>query len=287
MFLKTSLIALAVLVLVTMACGITINIPQDEFDYGPTRTTEINVQPPDAPEADVTLEFGAGKLEVSPGAGEALVTGEATFNVDQLEPVVEIDGEDVRISSGSWDFDRFPRFGRDLENTWELKLGEMPMNLVLNAGAYQGDLELGGLALKSLEIADGAADVKLQFSQPNLVEMEFLRYTTGASNVRLTGLANANFTSMVFRSGAGDYTLDFSGELQRDAVVTIESGISRVVVIVPEGMNAEVNFTGGLSSVDVDGDWQRSGDEYTLAGEGPRLTINIDMGAGSLELKTN
>jgi hypothetical protein len=92
---------------------------------------------------------------------------------------------------------------------------------------------------------------------------------------------------MVFRSGAGDYTLDFSGELQRDAVVTIESGISRVVVIVPEGMNAEVNFTGGLSSVDVDGDWQRSGDEYTLAGEGPRLTINIDMGAGSLELKTN
>ena len=46
-------------------------------------------------------------------------------------------------------------------------------------------------------------------------------------------------------ANAGDYTLDFSGELQRDAVVNIESGISRVVVIVPREMNAKVYFKGG------------------------------------------
>ena len=67
----------------------------------------------------------------------------------------------------------------------------------------------------------------MKFPKLNRVEMDSLYYQTGASNVHLSDLANANFASMVFRSGAGNYTLDFSGELQRDAEVKIESGISQ------------------------------------------------------------
>src|SRR3546814_7166011 len=52
--------------------------------------------------------------------------------------------------------------------------------------------ELGGLSLKSLEVKDGASNVDLSFSKSNLVEMSILQYTTGASDVKLTGLANAN-----------------------------------------------------------------------------------------------
>ena len=36
--------------------------------------------------------------------------------------------------------------------------------------------------------------------------MALFRYETGASKVKLTGLANANFGTMDFNSGAGDYT---------------------------------------------------------------------------------
>ena len=160
------------------------------------------------------------------------------------------------------------------------------MQLTINAGAYQGDLELGGLALKSLEVSDGAADVRVNFSEANLVEMDTLRYITGASNVKLGSLANANFASMIFRSGAGDYTLDFSGSLQRDAVVTIESGISQVVIVIPIGTPASVNFNGGLTSVTKSSQWSQSGNTYTQPGEGPKLTINVDMGAGNLELRS-
>jgi len=53
--------------------------------------------------------------------------------------------------------------------------------------------------------------------------METLRYVTGASNLKLSNLANANFASMIFEAG-GNYSLDFSGELRQDAVVTIEAG---------------------------------------------------------------
>ncbi|MBN1668909.1 MAG: hypothetical protein JW862_17590, partial [Anaerolineales bacterium] len=102
----------------------------------------------------------------------------------------------------------------------------------------------------------------------------------------LSGLGNANFRSMTFRSGAGDYTLDFSGKLQNDAVVAVESGISRVVIIVPEGVSAKLIFTGGLANVSISGSWEKSGDEYELTGSGPRLLITVDMGAGNLELRT-
>ena len=147
-------------------------------------------------------------------------------------------------------------------------------------------MELGGLAIHSLRVTDGAADVRLSFSEPNLVEMENLRYETGASKVELTGLANANFGSMNFRGGAGDYTLDFSGELQQDASVDVDAGVSSMTIIVPEDTNVTLFVAGGLTDVNRSGAWDRQNDEYSLSGSGPSLTINVSMGAGSLNLRT-
>ncbi len=161
-----------------------------------------------------------------------------------------------------------------------------PLNLVIQAGAYQGDIELGGLALHSLQVSDGAAQVDLAFSQPNPVDMETLRYETGASQVHLTSLANANFSKMDFRGGVGEYVLDFSGELMRDATVTVDAGLSSIKIIVPEGTSARVIVDRGLANVDIDNGWEKSGNDYTTAGEGPRLTINVNLGAGNLELST-
>ena len=108
---------------------------------------------------------------------------------------------------------------------------------------------------------------------------------TGGSTMLLKGLANANFERMRLKSGAGDYTLSFDGELQRDASVTIDTGAATVNIIVPEGVNALVNFDGGLSSVISEGGWSQSGSVYTLSGTGHTITITVKMGAGTLNLK--
>ena len=279
-------ILIAVLALVSLACGLTVNIPVDRVTTGPTRTEDINVPAPVADEVDLTLSFGAGEFVLNPGAGEALVNGTARYNVDDFKPEISVDSNQVKIESGELKIEGLPRINNDIINEWDLKLGNQPMNLMINAGAYKGDFELGGLSLKSLKVSDGAADVELKFSSINPVEMESLSYQTGASSVRLTDLANANFASMVFRSGAGDYTLDFSGELKRDAQVAIESGISQVTIIVPEGFSAQVSFQGGLTNIETHGGWQKSGNDYMLNGSGPTLTITVDMGAGNLVLRT-
>ena len=285
MFRKSFFVAVLVLALVTMACGININLPIRDIKTGPTQTDPINIPAPGSGVANVTLNFGAGELRLAPGAEDALVTGTATYNVADLKPEIITDDNNIRIETGDLEIRGIPNFQRDVRNEWDLQFGETTMDLRINAGAYQGRFELGGLSIRSLVVGDGAADVELDFSEPNQVEMDALRYETGASNVELSGLANANFGSMVFRSGAGDYTLDFSGELQRDASVDIQSGISQVRIIVPEGTSARVNFTGGLSNVNSQDAWQQNGNDYTLSGSGPTLTINVDMGAGNLELR--
>ncbi|MBL8061570.1 MAG: hypothetical protein JNK32_01005 [Anaerolineales bacterium] len=270
---------IAILALTALACGI--NVPQPPKP-GPDVTDEIRVEYPDSDEVNLALKFGAGELKLAPGA-DVLVDGTAIYNYDQFEPEINTDGGDVDIRVGDGNINGFPAFD-GLKNEWDFKLGSEPMNLKIDSGAYDGTFEFGGLALTRLDISDGAANVELSFSEPNQAEMDTFTYNTGASDVSMTGLANANFSLFDFSAGAGDYTLDFSGELQRDASIKIESGLSNVIIVVPDGVNAVVTVEGGFSNVNAGSGWSRSGSHYEQDGEGPTLTFVIEMGAGNLTL---
>ncbi len=287
MYTKPLIAVILVMALVTMACGVTINLPVEQVKTGPMETTDITVPLPenDTTVTDVSLAFGAGKIVINPGAENDLVTGTATYNVPDFRPEVKITGNTVRIEQGNLQINGIPNFQGNIQNDWDLSIGSTPINLSIDAGAYSGSYELGGLSLNRLDVTDGASDVALSFSEPNQSEMSTLSYKTGASNVHMDGLSNANFSVMTFRSGAGSYTLDFSGELQRDADVNIDTGISSLTIIVPEGTAAEVHFTGALSNVTTSGAWSRSSGKYVMSGEGPKITISIQMGAGSLDLR--
>jgi hypothetical protein len=278
---------IAVLVLSTLACGLNINLPIQQIETGPTVTDDINVPPPasTAGTANVEIRFGGGELSLNPGAQNALVSGTATYNVADFKPEVTVNGNRVLISQDDFELQGIPDFGDRIQNEWNLAFGAVPMDLTIAAGAYQGEMELGGLVLEDLHITDGAAENTVSFSEPNQAEMQMLRYETGASKVTLTGLGNANFGEMQFQSGAGDYTLEFTGELSRDATVEIKSGVSNVTIIVPQGIQANLSLEGGLTNVDDNGAWQGSGGEYSLAGDGPTLTFIVEMGAGNIQLQ--
>lgn len=80
---------------------------------------------------------------------------------------------------------------------------------------------------------------------------------------------------MTFTSGAGDYALIFDGDLQCDTSVMVDSGVSTMTIIVPEGINAYVTVDSGLVTVNTAGDWSQDGDVYKLAGDSPTLTITL------------
>lgn len=269
---------IAILALITLSCGI--NVPQPPTP-DPEVTENIRVEYPNADEVNLKFRFGAGEFTLAPGA-DALVDGSVTYNYAEFKPQVETDGGDVTVRMGEKDFKFIPV--NNPKNNWDLKLGDQPMNLSIDAGAFDGKFEFGGLALTRLDISAGASDVELNFSEPNPVKMSAFTYQTGASDVKIIGLGNANFNLFDFSGGAGDFTLDFSGDLQRDASIKIETGLSNMIIIIPEGVNAVVTVKGGLSNVNAGPGWVRSGNDYVQKGEGPTLTFVIEMGAGNLTL---
>jgi hypothetical protein len=271
--------AILVLALASMACGFSIDLPE-RAQAGPEVEESIEIADPESDETRLTLSFGAGQLTLSPDPkGANLVEGTAVYNVADLKPRIQKNGDSIEIRQG--DFKSLPFF-EDMKNEWDLRLSDSPLDLTLEAGAYEGTLELGGLALKSLTVRDGASHVDLSFQEPNQTEMSVLRYETGASDVKLTGLANANFSTLAFSGGAGNYTLDFGGELQRDAVVTVNSGVGNVSLIVPEGIQADVTVESAAVNINHGSGWSQNGQQYTQDGSGPTLTIIVKMAAGNL-----
>jgi hypothetical protein len=276
------LIPFLVLALAGLACDFNIDLPRAQKP-GADVTDQIEVPSLDAEETRLALSFGAGKLTLAPGAAKNLVDGTATYNYEQLKPEIESADDHVEIKMGDMDFDGFPMFD-EFRNEWDFKLGNDPMALTIDGGAYEADLELGGLSLTDLTISDGAANVELSFSELNKSEMSIFRYETGASNIKLTGLSNANFSTFDFSSGAGDYTLDFSGDLQRDASVTIDTGLSNIILVIPEDVNTVIKVDSGASNVNAVPGWEQKGDTYIQEGDGPTLTFVISIGAGNLTI---
>ena len=269
--------AILVLALASVACGFSIDLPKRQ-KAGPEVKESITVPDPRSDETRLTLSFGAGKLNVSPGA-QNLVDGTVVYNVKELRPEIQKDGNSIEIKQG--DFHSLPPFD-DLKNEWDLKVTDTPLDLTVQAGAYEGHLELGGLSLRSLTVKDGASHVEISFLEPNQTEMALLRYETGASDVKLTGLANANFSTLKFSGGAGNYTLDFSGELQRDATVTVDSGLGNLSLIIPEHLDATVTVESAAVNISSGSGWTQNGQKYTQKGSGSSLTILVKMAAGNL-----
>ena len=274
---------LLVLALSTIACGV--SVPINTVTPGHVVTDPINVPAPanTTNPVDLSLAFGAGTLKIHSGSTDALVSGTAKYNINDFKPVVTVNGSTVRIEQGNWHLTGIPDLS-NVKNTWDLSLGDQALNLSIEAGAYHAEYQFGGLALANLTVKDGAADAKINFASPNLTEMSLLSYETGASNVSLTGLGNANFASLLFHSGAGNFTLDFTGGLKRDGSVNIETGVSNTTLVIPTGIPVQLTVVGGLSNITFDSGWTKNTNLYTQKGSGPQLTIVVHMGAGNLTI---
>jgi hypothetical protein len=273
---------LSIFIFTSLACNIT--VPVERMQTGDTQTLQINEPAPqDNISTRLTISMGAGKLQINSGA-TGLIEGSIGFNVADWKPSITRLPHDISLTQGTNFSNRLPP--QNVINDWQLRLGQYPLDLTINAGAYDSNLDLSGIPITNLAINDGASNVRVAFNSLNPASMQNLTYKTGASTVQLIGLGNANFSVMTFEGGAGSYTLDFSGNLQRAAHVQINSGVSDLKLIIPSGAACQVILTGAMNSVNTQGAWQIDGKTYSLPGQGPQLTISVELGVGSLSLIT-
>src|SRR5664280_1755342 len=142
---------LLVLALSTIACGV--SVPINTVTPGPVVTDPINVPVPadTANLVELSLAFGAGTLKIHSGSTGALVSGTATYNINDFKPVVTMNGSTVRIEQGNWHLTGIPDLS-NVKNTWDLSLGDQPLNLSIEAGAYHAEYQFGGLTLTNLTV---------------------------------------------------------------------------------------------------------------------------------------
>ncbi len=276
---KTIKILSLILVLgLLMSCTFSVNVPK--VRTGVTQTLEINENGSSSPMM-IKIEMGAGKLDLSGGATNT-VEGSVLYNVDAWVPMIENEADEITLSQTNTSTVGLP--DGQIINEWDLKLGPAPIDLSIASGAYEGSLDLSGISLTRLSIADGASKSTVTFNTPNPVEMEMLDYRTGASEVNLVGLGNAAVDDVVFTGGAGSYELDFSGVSGNDINVHISAGMSDITLTIPANMQATITVNGGLSNINANGTWTINGNTYTSGSSGPTIRITVDMAVGNLNL---
>jgi hypothetical protein len=279
---KKILFLLIIILITSLACSFNVNLPKIATQNKQTFDIKLPI-PNDRDESELEISMGAGELNLS-GGSDMWISGEINYNIPLWEPEIYTKTEGVRISQKAQDQFGFP--DNKIVNDWNIQLGEHPTDLEINAGAYRGNLDLSGIPLTRVSISDGASQGNIKFDQLNPVEMSSLHYKTGASQVDIIGLGNANVENIYFDAGPGSYTLDFSGDLQRDINIEINYGLGDMKIIIPEGVPTIISVDGGLNNVELRGTWNVSGNEYTLEGSGPQLTFDVNLGLGNLQLIT-
>jgi Cell wall-active antibiotics response LiaF, C-terminal/N-terminal domain of toast_rack, DUF2154 len=231
----------------------------------------------------VNLEYGAGRLVVGPGADNSLYRAKLRYDANVYRPLNSYDDGLLRIGiTGGKISGRNMKAGR-----LDLALGtRVPIELMLQFGAAEAELELGGLRLQKATIQTGASDTNVRVSRPNPLSCSTARFEVGAAKFAAEGLGNLNCEDLSFSGGVGDVTLDFTGSWRADGNVDIDMGLGSLTLRLPRGLGVSVHKSSVLASFDSQGLIKRGQVYYSEGFEKSdrKLNITIDAALGSIKV---
>lgn len=219
------------------------------------RTLDVARQTRDSSAAPlhVRVGYGAGKATVRAADSQLLYEMQLRYDARRGAPLHTFDpaGRALRLGldrEGS----TLVGGGRDAEGS-EMRLGlsrTVPLDLTIDLGAVEADLDLSGLRLEALTVSTGASDTRLRFDTLNAVRMRALDLQVGAASVRATRLANANAGEVRVKGSVGAIELDFGGEWTRDVRLSVGMTLGSVTVRVPRDVGVRLELDRVLSAFD-------------------------------------
>jgi hypothetical protein len=288
------LIAAMVLTINVLACCCV--VPADihinggpVLDIGPIQEKKETVALDGAEAVSVKVLFGAGELDIAATDSDDLFVGNFVYNVEDWEPEVSYSDGKLRIQQGgSEDAWGWPDGSSSPRNEWTLEFSpQIPLDMDIKAGAGEGDLDLTGLRLEQLNVDMGAGDFAVQFDEPSETKMNRLTLNAGAGRVDVDSIGNASPEEVVVQGGAGDITLDLTGDWSRSAEIEVTAGIGSLALRLPADVGVRVSVEGGLSSVTASG-LRKSGGDYENDAYGEseiELDIRVTTGIGDVNLR--
>lgn len=256
---------------------------EHRIDPGPPQYQTVSVNRARSGESELTVrvKFGGGKFTLLPLDGDALYRASLTYDARRFSPVLDYDAERRRLELGVG----VERFGGKMdleEQRLDVALGRgVPIDLSLELGAVQSTIELGGLSLSRVDLATGASETTVTVSDANPAACSRFTLQMGAAKLNVNGLANSRCTSFNVSGGAGEFTLDFTGDWGDVTAVRLELkvGMGSVKLRFPEGAGVELAMDKFL--VDFSGPgFVQTGRRYVSDGFDAATTkISIDVSA--------
>jgi hypothetical protein len=227
---------------------------------------------------DVRVRYGAGQLHIRPGPRGTLYRMDLRYDEEAFDPLSEFDGR--RLIVGVDSRNRKIRVRKDRSGEMTLALTrEVPMSLDLEFGAVRADVDLGGLRLTDLELSTGASESRIDVSAPNPEVLSSARVQVGAADFSARRLGNLNVERLSVDAGVGAVMLDFSGELRRNAEVSVKMGLGSLELRFPEGVGVRLVKKAFLASLDSEGLIKRGDAYYSPDWDEADLRISVRVEA--------
>lgn len=236
---------------------------------------------------EVHVRYGAGRLIVGPAAaGSELYRVGLRYDSDLFEPITEY--RDGRLEVGVEGTGRSIRLKNNGAGELDLRLSpEVPLDLDLDFGAVEAEIDLSGLRIRSLNIETGASETDVRFSRRNPIACERIDVSVGAASFEAHGLGNANCAEISLEGGVGDMVLDFSGEWRRSMEAEIEMALGSVTLVVPDDVGVRVQKETFLAGFDAARFVKRDGVFYSENWETARHRLSVDVSGafGSINVR--
>ncbi len=214
----------------------------DRVDVGATQTDSQSVELGDAESAVVAIQMGVGKLNVSGGATN-LMDAEFTYNIETWRPIVDYQQRgrigELQISQPASEINGIPN--SNIKYSWEIALNDdVPLEMDIDLGVGESDLNLGGLTLQSLLIDTGVGkatvDLTGDWQQSFDVTInggvgETIIYLPEGVGLRVA--ASTGIGSLVINGLEKDgdlYTNAAYGDSEVTITLDIEGGIGQITV---------------------------------------------------------
>jgi hypothetical protein len=253
------------------------------------RTMDVARQAHDTGAVAVHIDYAAGKLDLKPAGGAALYRATVRYDADRAEPVAAFDTASRVLALGVHLRGMHMTNGADENDAGSMQAelsGSVPLDLSLELGVVEADLELGGLRLTDLSLRSGAADVTARFDKPNREPLRTMTLQVGAAQVKLLDAANSGVSRIVAEVGAGSLSIDFGGVLAHDVDITATLALGGLELNVAPSDGVFVDERTLLGSFKKEGFTKRAdgwySDNYDAAARHVRVHLHAFMGGLTL-----
>lgn len=273
------------------------DITKEDFRFDVTGAEEI----------DVNIEYGMGELTIAAAGEPGTAEGFVRYNAALMTPDVSYrthgnrgdlhlglesaydewtDEEGLHFNIG-FDWEKFRESEYDSEMSFNLPT-DVPLEIDMEFGLGEANLNLSELAIEHLEIDCGLSDTRIEMETRNPAVCRRVYIEAGIGDLNGDGMGNLRIEDLHLTVGLGAADLDLRGEITEDMEAEIEVGLGSLELILPEDVNIHLTVEHSfLSSVDVSGLVEER-DEWLsrdwMQGR-PTLEIDISVGLGSVDVR--